>query len=148
MSNFLDNLSFLTFCTRYKTYILSLDCHFWEEEMNFWSLNWTEGQRRNKIQVLFYFIPVLKFLLYSKTEQKVINTKFHLFRPTKDNSSYLHWLKATNWIFTRYLRFDSSSAWFIDTPKMTNLIKPDIQLRIVLLVKAQTYLITWNHPEI
>ena len=50
-------------------------------------------------------------------------------------------IKATNWIFTRYLQFNSSSAWFIDTSKMTNLIKPDIQLRIVLLVKAQTYLI-------
>ena len=74
MSNFLDNLSFVTFCNRYKnTFYLSLSFYFRffgnPRKMRV-RLNGTEGQRRNKIQVLFYFIAVLKFYCIRKLSRR------------------------------------------------------------------------------
>ena len=135
MSNFLDNLSFLTFCNRYKKHILSFfvilfPFFFGNPRKMRVSLNGTEGQRRNKIQVLFYFIAVLKFYCIPKLSRRSKTQNSIDLDPTQKRLFLLNlMIKATNWIFARYCQFDSSSAWFIDTSKMTNPIKPDIQMR-------------------
>ena len=135
MSIFLDNLSFLTFCkTDIKnTFYLSLSFYFRffgnPRKMRV-SLNGTEGHRRNKIQVLFYFIADLKFFCIPKLNRRSKIQNSIDLDPTQKRLFLLNlMIKATNWIFARYCRFDSSSAWFIDTSKMTNPIKPDIQMR-------------------
>ena len=100
MSNFLDNLSFVTFCNRYKnTFYLSLSFYFRffgnPRKMRV-SLNGTEGQRRNKIQVLFYFIAVLKFYCIPKLSRRSKIQNSIDFRPNPKKTIPLEFNDQSN----------------------------------------------------